>query len=114
MKDRRVFMRMKTRLHLRFLDSTNGRENEADTIDISANGISMLTSEILSAKTPLEMWLGIPDSREPLYTRGQVVWSQTLPDTGEQRVGVRLERAELMGFARTLWLKERSYWLEKS
>jgi hypothetical protein len=54
------------------------------------------------------MWLDIPDQHEPLYTRGEVAWSQTLPDTGQQRLGIRLEKAELMGLARVLWMKQKA------
>ncbi len=108
MDDHRVFERIKTRLPLRFLDPSSGREGQADTTDISANGLGLVTNESLSVMTPLEMWLGIPDKHEPLYTRGEVVWSEPLPGTGEHRVGVRLEKAELMGLARVLWLKERA------
>ncbi len=108
MEDRRVFERINTKLPVRFLDPSSGREGIADTIDICANGLGMVTKESLSTMTPLEMWLGIPDQHEPLYTRGEVIWSEPSPGTGEYRVGVRLEKAELMGLARVLWLKERA------
>ena len=108
MEDRRVFARINTRLPVRFLDPSSGREGKADTIDISANGLGLVTNESLSVMTPLEMWLDIPDQHEPLYTRGEVVWSESLSSAGDNRVGVRLEKAELMGLARVLWLKGRS------
>lgn len=107
MEDRRVFARIGTRLPVRFLNPENGMEGRADTFDISANGLGLVTAEDLSVSTPLEMWLNIPDKRDPLYTRGEVVWSGPSTDSGERRVGVHLERAELMGLARVLWLKKR-------
>ncbi len=107
MDDRRVFERINTKMPVKFLDPSSGREGQADTIDISANGVGFITDKNLSVLTPLEMWLGIPDYREPLYTRGEVVWSEALPETGQQRVGVRLEKAELMGLARILWIKRK-------
>ena len=103
-----MFARMNTRLPVRFLDPSSGREGQADTVDISANGLGLVTNESLFAATSLELWLGIPDQHEPLYTRGEVVWSEPLLGTGEYHVGVRLEKAELMGLARVLWLKERA------
>ena len=108
MDERRVFARINTRFPLKFLDPASGREGNADTVDISANGLGLVTQENLSVRTPLELWLGIPDQHESLYTRGEVAWSKALTDTGEQRVGVRLERAELMGLARILWMQKRS------
>jgi len=107
MEDRRVFARIGIRFPVRFLNPSNGKEGQADTVDISANGLSFVTNENLSVRTPLEMWLGIPDQHEPLYTRGAVVWSKASADTEEKRIGVRLERAELMGLARVLWTSNR-------
>lgn len=108
MEDRRVFERIDIKFPVRFLDPSSGREGSADATDISANGIGLIVNERLPAMTSLEMWLGIPDQHEPLYTRGEVIWSESQPGTGEHRVGVRLEKAELMGLARILWLKKRS------
>jgi len=108
MEERRVLARINTKFPLRFLDSTSGREGNADTVDISANGVGLVTAENLMVRTPLEMWLDIPDKHEPLYIRGEVVWSQVFGEAGQQRVGVRLEKAELMGLARVLWIKKRT------
>ena len=108
MEDRRVFERINTKLPVRFLDPASGREGHADTTDISANGLGLVTNESLPAMVSLEMWLGIPDQHEPFYTRGEVVWSEPMPATGEHRIGIRLEKAELMGLARVLWLKGRA------
>jgi len=105
MEDHRVFARINIKLPVKFLDPTSGKEGKADTTDISANGLGLIVNESLPARTPLEIWLGIPDKHEPLYTRGEVVWSEPLSGTGEHRAGVRLEKAELMGLARVLWLK---------
>jgi len=108
MEDRRIFARINIKLPVRFLDPSTGREGTADTTDISANGLGLIINDSVPATTPLEMWLGIPDQHEPLYTRGEVVWSEPLPDSVEHRVGVRLEKAELMGLARVLWFKARA------
>ena len=105
MEDRRVFARINTRLPVRFLNPISGIEGKADTVDVSANGLGVVTDENLAVRAPLEMWLGIPDQHEPLYTRGEVVWSESLSSAGDHRVGVRLEKAELMGLARVLWIK---------
>lgn len=106
MEDRRVFARIPARFPLRFLDPRSGRDGDADTVDFSANGVGFVTGESLPAKTPLEMWLNIPDKHDPLYTRGEVVWSEPLADANQYRVGVQLEKAQLMGLARALWIKK--------
>ena len=105
MEDKRVFARIDTKFPLRFLDLNSGREGEAETIDVSANGLGLVTNEPLAPQTPLEMWLRIPDQHEPLYTRGEVVWSRAVDGGERQRIGVRLLKAELMGLARVLWLQ---------
>lgn len=102
MDDRRVFARIGAKLPVRFLDPVNGSEGTAQTFDISANGIGFTTSCDLSFNMRLEMWLDIPDQHEPLYTRGEVVWIKG------PRIGVHLEKAELMGLARVLWLKRQA------
>lgn len=106
MDDRRVFARIPARFPLRFLDPSTGRDGDADTVDFSANGVGFMTNESLLTRTPLELWLNIPDKREPLYTRGEVVWSESSDEAGRYRVGVQLEKAELMGLARALWVKK--------
>ena len=101
MQDRRIFARFPTEFPLRFLDLNRGKEGQAQTQDISAKGIGFLTNEELSAHTSLEMWLEIPDKGEPLYARGEVAWSKP-QGADEYRVGVNLERADLMGMSRVL------------
>jgi hypothetical protein len=49
------------------------------------------------------MWLNIPDRGEPLYTRGRVVWSK-MWEPNKYRLGINLEKADLMGMARILRL----------
>lgn len=106
MEDRRIFERINARFPLRFVDANKGREGSAETVDISANGIGLVTSEAVSAHTPLELWLEIPDQHNPLYTRGEIVWSNPVAGSANlQRAGICLERPELMGLARVLWLE---------
>lgn len=104
MADRRLFARMETRFPLKFLNMVNTNEETAQIVDISAGGVGFVTRESLPVNTPLEMWLSIPDRHVPFYTKGEVVWSTPTGDINKNRVGVRLEKAELMGLARILWL----------
>jgi hypothetical protein len=88
---------------VRFLNPVDGSEGVGETTDISANGVGLVTNQEISSKTPLEMWLNIPDKHEPFYTRGRVMWADS--GVGQRRIGVRLDKAELMGLARVLWLE---------
>ncbi len=101
MQDRRIFARFPARFSLRFIDSATNKEGKAETVDISAKGVGLLTDREISPRIPLEMWLDIPDHHEPLYTRGEVVWSRAL-EPNKYQVGVELEKADLMGMARVL------------
>ena len=104
MNDRRLFARIDARFPLKFLNSISGNEEVARVVDISASGVGFVTESSLPINAPLEMWLNIPDRHVPFYTKGDVVWSTHIPEADQQRVGVRLEKAELMGLARILWL----------
>jgi hypothetical protein len=100
-EDKRIFERFSTRLPLKFLDLYSNKEGRGETLDISAKGIGLVANTEIEAQTPLELWLEIPDKGEPLYTRGQVVWSEML-EQNKCRLGVNLEKANLMGLGRAL------------
>ena len=99
MEDRRIFERLKKCFPLSFLNLDTGFEGQAQTQDLSAKGIGLVASQQFEPKTPLEMWLKIPDKGEPLYLRGEVVWSKS-QGVNEYRSGINLERADLMGISR--------------
>ncbi|MDD5254620.1 MAG: PilZ domain-containing protein [Candidatus Omnitrophica bacterium] len=103
--DRRIFARLPIKLSARILNPLNGSESDAETVDISANGVGLQMPRGVSSGTPLELWLRIPDMHEPLYSRGEVVWTQPVAGYPLQRAGIALERAHLMGLARILWIQ---------
>ena len=103
-RDRRAYQRIPIRLSLRYLDLDSNREGLAFTRDVSANGIGIFTVEELPSRTPLKIWLQIPDRSEPLYTEGKVVWSRMVePD--QYRAGVCLEKVDFMAMSRIIRLQ---------
>jgi hypothetical protein len=99
--DRRIFERLPVSMPMRFLEEDSSRECVAETQDISAKGIGFTTTAQLIPHSSLEMWLHMPDKKAPLYTRGNVVWS--VPQSKDTyRVGVNLEKADLMGMSRAI------------
>ncbi|MBU2034777.1 MAG: PilZ domain-containing protein [Candidatus Omnitrophota bacterium] len=98
-EDKRVFARFPMELSLRFLEPSATREGLARSVDISSKGLGLVTEEKLVPDTSLEMWLSVPDRPEPLYTRGQVIWSEGSGASGF-RCGIKLERADLMSLTR--------------
>lgn len=101
MEDRRIFERFRAHFPLRFLSVGENRECRAVTQDISAKGVGFVTNEELIPHAPLEMWLEVPDKGEPIYARGEVVWSKMVEPT-RFRAGVELEKADFMGISRVL------------
>jgi len=100
-EDHRTFARFSAKFPLRYLNLNDNKEGEAQIADISAKGLGFVSNEFLRSRTSLEMWLNVPDGGEPLYTRGEVIWVTPHGQAG-YRVGVRLERADLMGVSRIL------------
>jgi hypothetical protein len=100
-RDRRIFERIPAKLSLRFRDMQANQWALAETQDISAKGIGLVSEKEFPPKTPLEMWLPIIDKGEIFYTRGNVAWSEIL-GPNKYRVGVELEKPELMGISQVL------------
>jgi hypothetical protein len=101
MEDRRVFERFSVEFPMRYLDLTSGREGQARTCDISAKGVGLVADRELATRTPVEVWLQIPDRGEPLYTRGEIAWARKT-EANVWRAGINLEKADLMGLSRVL------------
>ena len=100
-QDRRLFERIPIKLSLRFLVLRSKRAGLAQTLDVSAQGIGLLTESELLPHTTLEIWLHVPDRGEPLYARGEVVWSKMV-EPNRYRAGICLEKIDLMGISRIL------------
>ena len=107
-EDRRIFERFEVGLPVRFLNSGNATEGNAKTLNVSAKGVGLVTGESLVPSAPVELWLEMPDKKEPLYSRGVVVWSERTHENNF-KIGVNLEKAELMGFSRLLRNRKRSW-----
>ncbi|MDD5108542.1 MAG: PilZ domain-containing protein [Candidatus Omnitrophica bacterium] len=101
MNDHRIFERFNKEFSARFI-GLDGNERQAQTFDVSAKGLGLSTTDELESNVPLEIWLDVPNSTEPLYTRGQVVWSRLSGSGVGYHSGIELERADLMGISRLL------------
>ena len=97
--DYRIFERFPVNLSARYLNLDTGKEGLANTQDVSAKGLCLTTSDELKLHTALEIWLEMKDKGEPLYTRGEVVWAKMI-DINNYKLGVELEKADLMGISR--------------
>lgn len=106
-KDRRIFERFPLRFSLKYLDQNSNRGGLAETRDFSAEGIGLLANEELPAHVPLDIWLHIPDKGEPLYAKGEVVWTKKI-DSNKYKAGIKLENVQLMAMSRALRILERN------
>ncbi len=93
-KERRAFTRFSVKILLRYLNLNLTGAAHAQTQNVSAKGICLVTNEDLAAETPLDIWLQMPDNGEQMYVKGKVVWSNMV-EPNKYRVGVNLENTEL-------------------
>lgn len=100
MNDHRIFERFRKEFSARFI-GLDGKEGVAQTFDVSAKGLGLSTNQELESQADLEIWLDVPNSTDPLYTRGQVAWTRLAGKEGFLS-GIELERADLMGISRLL------------
>jgi len=96
LRDRRIFARMPVDLHARYFDSVNSKEGCFRVLDISAKGMGIYAKEEIDAGKYLEIWVTVLNSKNPLYTRGQVIWAKVDDKAGGWRAGINLERADFM------------------
>lgn len=99
--DKRIFERFAMQFPVRYLHAGEKEERAGICLDMSAKGLGVMTNYALEVKTPLELWISVPDQGESLYSRGEVVWSKAT-GTNEYRAGINLERADLMGLSRLM------------
>ena len=86
---------------MRFSKSGKEKLGEAQTIDISANGIGLISKIKLSPNTPLQMWVNMPDEHEPLFIIGRAIWHKSLGGNKRQwRIGVHFKKEHLMDLSR--------------
>lgn len=104
-EDRRLFMRFPLSLPLGYLIVKLKKRCFAFIKDVSANGIGITVHEDLFPYTPLEVRFNIPHSTKPLRTKGRVIWTKEVA-THTYRVGIKLQKPDLMGVARLLHAQE--------
>ncbi len=100
-EDRRSFMRLARFLHLKIVNRDTNTEAQAQTHDISANGIGFITDMQLKTDANLELWIYGQDASEPLYMTGKVVWTKMVAPNS-YRAGVCLDKIDFAGISRIL------------
>ncbi len=100
-QERRKYPRFNLRLSLRLSKAGDKRARVAESFNISAQGIGLLAGEEFPRDAQLDIWVELPDRKEPLHTKGKVVWFKQV-DVGQYQGGVELERPDLAALTRIL------------
>ena len=98
-EDRRLFARIRAEVLLRCLEKQ--QEKVGITMDISAQGLGMVSTEWFKPSAQVEIYLKFPCTRDELVTSGKVVWCQKTANN-RYRVGILLEKPELMAVAQLI------------
>ena len=103
--DKRTFSRFSVGdVSMRFKDLKTGEKGSAVCHDISGGGAGIESFQEIRPRTPLELWLDLPDGFEPLHLLGKVAWSKALG--ASCLLGIEFERARLMSMSRILKLTQ--------
>lgn len=98
-EDKRIFERKSFSSILRFRTNHSKRDEEGLTHNISAGGMSFVTKQKIKPKEALELWIGVPESRTPLYKTAEVIWAkENLVNTYE--TGIKFDSVGLMELSR--------------
>jgi hypothetical protein len=101
-QERRIFERLEVDFPVKFSYLEGAKEGMGRIINISATGGGVIvTNEQLPIAAVLDMWLHIPDNKEPLRTKGEVVWS-IVSAPGVYKAGVKFDKVDFMGISRVL------------
>ncbi|MFH1269660.1 MAG: PilZ domain-containing protein [Candidatus Omnitrophota bacterium] len=102
MQERRIFERFNMSLPVTFVDLNTNEEGTGSIVNISAGGGGLiLMAKNLPPATPLELCLHIPDSKDPFYARGNIIWSKKIK-SNTYKAGVQFDKVDFMGIARIL------------
>ena len=93
--EKRAFTRFPVSIRVRFPDpAQTGEVIHADTNDICAAGIGIVTEKKLLPGIELDIYLHMDDTGEEIRLKGKVAWT-IAADSGKYRVGIKLDTPSL-------------------
>jgi len=95
--ERRRYIRLFVPIGIIYTNLSEGKIHNADTKDISAEGVRFEAADKLLNKSDLiELRLNIPGAPNPVHTRGRVMWKEklTLEDNSPFDFGVEFLEIE--------------------
>ncbi len=101
-EERRMFERIKAGFPVDILVTGGAEEIKAESLDVSAGGMSVVSRRKADVGKNLKLWLNIQDKHKPFYTQGKVRWVRPLEESGF-RFGIEFDKPEFMGVSRILY-----------
>lgn len=93
-KERRSEPRFLAKILLSLYEPDTPQIVKAQTYDISAQGISIVTSKEIPVGTTLDIYIQMPDTEEKIFRRGKVVWLSLIAQAA-YKLGIKLEEPHL-------------------
>ena len=95
--ERRRYVRLFTPIIITYVNLTSGKIHNADTKDISAEGIRFQAADkSLGTSDIIELKLNIPDAPNSVHAKGRIMWKEklTLEDSSPFDFGVEFIEIE--------------------
>lgn len=100
-KERRSFIRFPAEVPLSYAEQGDAVQGQGATHDISAGGIGFFADKEWAPGTQLDIWLKVPDRKDGIYTKGEVVWSRFVAPNS-YRTGINLEQVDFVSISHVL------------
>ena len=84
-EERRHFVRLDTRLDMRYTLLPSGQTQQATTKDIGGGGVCLFADKVIPPGTRLQVAMSLPGSPQPVNFVGEVVWSEAYELIGKER-----------------------------
>lgn len=107
--EKRAFPRFSVNIPLHYSQINADDKIQAQTHDISAQGLGLVTEQALPPGTQLEVWLQMRDNSEEIFRKGRVVWSSCISGN-KYRAGIKLDQPDLKPISlvlRTIYSQEK-------
>lgn len=93
-KEKRSQPRFPTNLPVDFLQTPSTQTLTANSYDISAGGVCIVTFKEIPVGAIVDIYIHVPDNGGRIFRKGKVIWSASF-ENGNDRVGIKLEAPPL-------------------
>ena len=83
-EERRKYVRLKASVEVKYTVIGKPGTIEVFSKNVSAGGLCLAVEEQLSAETPLQLEIKVPDLKDPIRALGRVVWQKRFDSAGDE------------------------------